>query len=104
MGVIWKRIPFSKNQANGTAEYYLDNGQLLQTITFCNGILNGTALRLWSPEKIAADECYCNGRLLNGRYFDSCGNLVAEIVDGEGFALALAKKVFMNCKNFMRAC
>lgn len=99
-GLIWKRIPFQKNQATGTAEYYLENGQLLQTITFFNGILDGTALRLWDPEKIASDECYRKGRLISGRYFDRCGNQIAEIANGEGFRASFGKESLYELQEF----
>lgn len=99
-GIIWKRIPFHKNQANGTAEYYLDTGQLLQTINFCNGILDNSALRFWSPEKIAADEFYRKGHLLSGRYFDACGNLITEIIDGEGFRASFSKESIYELQEF----
>lgn len=99
-GVIWKRIPFHRNQANGTAEYYLDNGQLLQTVTFFNGNLNGTALRFWGIEKIAADECFSNGLLMSGRYFDANGNKIAEIVDGEGYRASFGKESIHELQEF----
>lgn len=99
-GIVWKHIPFHQNQAHGTAEYYLDNGELLQTIAFCNGTLNGTALRFWTPEKIASDESYCNGRLMRGRYFDPCGNLVAEICEGEGYRASFGKERVQELQEF----
>lgn len=99
-GVVWKRIPYYKNKAHGTAEYYLDNGQLLQTITFSEGILNGTALRFWNPEQIAADEYYNKGRLINGHYFDLCGHLIAEIVNGEGYRASFSKESLYELQEF----
>lgn len=99
-GAIWKRIPYYKNQANGTAEYYLDNGQLLQTISFTDGILNGIALRFWSPERIAADELYNKGRLIQGHYFDSCGKMISEIIDGEGYRSSFGKESLYELQEF----
>lgn len=99
-GTIWKRIPFHKNQANGTAEYYTDNGELFQTLVFCNGTINGSALRFWSQEKIAADECYKNGLLMSGLYFDSAGNQVAKIIDGEGYRASFGKESIYELQEF----
>lgn len=99
-GNIWKRIPFFKNQANGIAEYFLDNGQLFQTITYKNGIREGTALRFWSPEKIASDECFQNGLLMTGRYYDLSGNLIAEIVEGEGMRASFGKDSIYELQEF----
>jgi antitoxin component YwqK of YwqJK toxin-antitoxin module len=90
-GKIWKLIPYNKNQVNGTTEYYRENGQLLQTITFCNNEREGTSLRFWSPEILASNECYCNGRLISGRYFDPCGKLVSEVNEGEGIRAGFGK-------------
>jgi antitoxin component YwqK of YwqJK toxin-antitoxin module len=90
-GKIWKLIPYNKNQVNGTTEYYRENGQLLQTITFCNNEREGTSLRFWSPEILASNECYCGGRLISGRYFDSCGKLVSEVNEGEGIRAGFGK-------------
>lgn len=99
-GIIWKKIPFSKNLANGTAEYYLENGQLLQTITFKNGLREGSALRFWNPEKIASDEVFCKGLLMQGRYYDLNGFLITEVKDGEGFRASFGKTSVYEMQEF----
>jgi antitoxin component YwqK of YwqJK toxin-antitoxin module len=99
-GRVWKLIPYHNNQVDGTAEYYLDNGQLLQTIHLCNGILNGSSLRFWNPERIAADEFFNKGLLMNGQYFDSSGMMIAEITEGEGYRATFAKESVYELQEF----
>ncbi|MBS4165492.1 Uncharacterized protein NEOC65_000552 [Neochlamydia sp. AcF65] len=99
-GRMWKRIPFHKNQANGIAEYYLDNGQLLQTIIFCHGVRHGEAVRYWPSKKIAAQEHFSQGLLISGQYFDREGNLIAEIIEGEGYRASFNKKNVQELQQF----
>lgn len=99
-GIIWKNIPYHKNNAHGTAEIYLDNGQLLQTVSFVNGILEGSALRFWNSEKIAADECYRQGRLLSGHYFNLNGELISDVIDGDGYRATFSKDSVYELQEF----
>lgn len=83
-GVVWKRVPYDKNQINGTMEVFLDNGALLFTTCFVDGVKEGVSVRYWEEEKIAAKEYYKNGLLETGHYYDKEGQLVAHVENGEG--------------------
>jgi len=91
-GKIWKRIPYCRNKTEGVFEIYLDNGSLFQTIEYSNDVKNGKAMRYWGDGSVASDEDYCNGLLMEGRYYNACGELVAEILEGHGFRAIFGKE------------
>jgi antitoxin component YwqK of YwqJK toxin-antitoxin module len=99
-GSVWKRFPYHKDQLNGTAEYFLDNGQILQTVNFLNNMREGTALRFWTPDVIASDECFCRGLLMAGTYFDPCGKIIAEVRDGDGYRATFNKTGIYELQEF----
>jgi antitoxin component YwqK of YwqJK toxin-antitoxin module len=83
-GTIWKSIPYCKNLVDGIAEIHYCDGSLLQKISFVDGIKNGEAQRFWQDGSLAAQEEYCEGQLVTGRYYDKCGNLISSIDNGNG--------------------
>lgn len=91
-GNIWKKIAYHKNKVHGTSIYYLENGQVLQTIHFYQGLRHGPSIRFWSAEKIASDEYFDYGLLMEGRYFDAQNQLIGEISQGEGTRIIFSKE------------
>jgi antitoxin component YwqK of YwqJK toxin-antitoxin module len=90
-GTVWKKIPFHKNLISGIMEVYLENGQLLQTTEYTIGEKTGASIRYWPDQNISSNEMYKNGLLASGQYFDTSGQLVAEVEDGEGFRAVFGK-------------
>lgn len=90
-GAIWKQVPFKQNQIDGTSQIYLKEGALLQISNYSKGILEGPSQRFWPNNVIAADEMYSDGLLTEGRYFDLCGNCIAEIHEGNGVRAIFGK-------------
>lgn len=90
-GKIWKRIPYDKNLTEGRSEVYLEDGQLFQSTDYYKGKKQGESIRYWSCNKIAADEKFCDGLLMEGRYYDLQGNLQASIVEGTGYRALFGK-------------
>lgn len=84
-GKPWKFVPYHKNQIEGTLEVFQEDGLLLQKLEYVNGLKHGPSFRYWDGEKISTEEMYSEGLLLQGRYYDSCGELVSQIDDGNGF-------------------
>lgn len=83
-GKIWKKIPYDKNQIEGISEIYLETGTLFQSVGYVKGEKHGPAIRYWSEGIAAAEECYCDGLLISGCYFNSSGELIAQINEGTG--------------------
>jgi antitoxin component YwqK of YwqJK toxin-antitoxin module len=75
----------------GISETYLDCGTLLQTTEFCAGEKNGISRRHWENGQISSDEIYSNGKLISGRYYSLCNELVASIDDGKGYRALFGK-------------
>lgn len=99
-GNIWKSIPYNNNVLDGIAEIHYSDGTLLQKISYVNGLKNGDSMRYWQNGSLAAEESYCEGLLAIGTYYDSCGNLVASICDGNGTRAVFNKDCVCEYQQF----
>ena len=90
-GAIWKQMPYNKNAPEGTATIYLNNGNIFSTTIYANGLKEGPSLRYWEEGKIASEETYTQGRLATGNYYNTSGNIVAQIKDGAGSRAVFGK-------------
>jgi antitoxin component YwqK of YwqJK toxin-antitoxin module len=84
-GTIWKTVPFVNDQIQGLYSIYLNDESLLSTAEYKNGVQQGAAIRYWKNDLIASEETYCDGLLMQGKYYDPCKELVSEVNDGSGF-------------------
>lgn len=99
-GNIWKSIPYIQNKVHGTTEIYLCDGSLLQTVTYCNGLKEGKSIRYWSKDVIAAEEDYCEGLLYTGRYYNTCGEIIAKIDEGRGVRAVFGKEAAIELQEY----
>ncbi len=100
-GMIWKKQFFKNNLPEGTFFTYLDNGSVLLQEDFSEGKKNGWSFRFWNQKQFAAKEFYINGNLTSGEYFDSEGNLVSQICDGNGFKIIFGKTGIKEKQSFL---
>ncbi|MBA2368416.1 MAG: hypothetical protein H0V82_05260 [Candidatus Protochlamydia sp.] len=99
-GKIWKQIPYLKNQVDGTVEIFRNDGEILQQMNFTMGLRHGTSFRFWNSRQLASQEDYCKGKLVNGQYFDSQGNLAAEVKQGTGFKAVFGKESIQEMQEY----
>lgn len=100
-GTVWKKIPYIKNQIDGTVEIYKCNGDLLQQMTYCQGVRNGPSIRYWNCDQISSQEDFCRDKLENGQYFDKDGNLIAEVKNGTGFRALFTKEGIQEIQEYV---
>lgn len=98
---VWKRIPYANNQIEGTVEVYKCNGEILQQMTFCQGVRNGPSIRYWDCNHIASQEEYCRDKLENGQYMDKEGNLIASVRNGNGFRAVFSKEGVQEIQEYV---
>jgi antitoxin component YwqK of YwqJK toxin-antitoxin module len=91
-GELWKKTPMVNGLREGVEEVFLSNGAPLQSTTYCRNEKDGSSIRYWSGENIAADECYSRGKLISGLYYDQCGQKIAEVCDGNGVKAIFGKE------------
>lgn len=99
-GTVWKSIPYVQNKVHGTTEIYLCDGTLLQSHHYCNGLKDGKSIRYWNPDQIAAEEDYTEGLLRTGRYYDSCGECISRIDNGNGVRAVFGKDAVVELQEF----
>ena len=99
-GNLWKSIPYLQNKIHGTVEIFLCDGTLLQTNSYCNGLLEGKSFRYWGENILAAEEEYCEGLLYTARYFNSCGECLAEINNGVGTKAVFGKESIVELQTY----
>lgn len=91
-GMVWKKIPYYKNQVNGDVEIYTKEGVLLQRLHYGEGKREGESLRYWDCAQLACQEFYCQDKLLNGQYFTKEGQLFSEVKQGCGMRALFGKE------------
>lgn len=84
-GNIWKSIPYHQNKIEGSYQTFTEDGQLLQKTEYQMGIPNGPSYRYWNQEKISSDELFCEGLLMQGKYYTTTGKLICQIENGKGY-------------------
>lgn len=91
-GSIWKNVPYHKNKIHGTVDIYQEDGTLLQSTNYKNGLKEGEAIRYWNVDQKAAEETYYDGFLAFGRYYDSTGDCIAQVDEGKGTRAIFSKE------------
>jgi len=99
-GAVWKTACFHRNLENGTRCTYLENGDLLMSAEYLDGVPHGVSRRYWSPDRLAAEERYENGRLQFGDYYDQNGHEVCSIRYGEGTRAIFAKDYIVEHRTY----
>lgn len=99
-GQIWKVCPYKKNQLHGTVKIFLENGTLFQTVTYNEGEKDGSAVRYWDADKIAYQETYQKGLLMQGTYLGLDGSHISTIHRGNGLRAIFGKKELHELHTF----
>lgn len=84
-GGVQRRLMFHNNFAEGCEEVFRDNGAILETIEYVKGERCGRSVRYWTEDLFAADEYWSRDQLVSGIYRDIDGDVVGEIIDGDGW-------------------
>jgi antitoxin component YwqK of YwqJK toxin-antitoxin module len=83
-GAIWKKTPYEKNKIHGLYQVWKENGEILQTTEFAEGLPHGNSQIYWTLDRLAANEVFWEGKLINGSYWDKDNQLLSEIREGDG--------------------
>lgn len=95
-GTLKKSIPYFRDQIQGEVVLYDDQGQLIETIQFNEGLREGTAKGYWKDQKVRYEETYDKDLLLTAKYYDPSGKQIAEINDGKGFQALFEKERLLS--------
>lgn len=99
-GQIWKNIPYHKNRIHGLMEVFQEDGSLLQKVNYQNGLKEGESIRYWCEGNIAAEENYCDGFLATGRYYNTAGECIAHIDEGNGIRAIFSKTAISEFQEY----
>ncbi len=99
-GNIAKTTPFTKGQIHGTHSAYLPAGALLLTAEYKDNVQDGISLQYRPNGEISAEEIYCEGLLMNGRYIDACNQIVSEIQEGNGYRSVFQGDFLLELQEF----
>lgn len=84
-GKVAKSIPFTNNQIHGTYNAFSPEGNLVMIAEYDHGTLEGPTLLYRSNGQVSAEELFCEGLLMEGRYYDVQKKITSEIKDGSGY-------------------
>ena len=83
-GEIEKEIPYVNNEIHGTVRSFNTAGDCLELIPYSFGEKDGLSMTYWAPGQLKAEELYEKGLLINARYLDSNGKIIAKVENGFG--------------------
>lgn len=83
-GVVKMRSPYSRNFKCGLEERFYSDGSLMASANWQKGELKGEAVRYWPSGTLSLKEHYDEGLLVSGLYYNCRGNLLSEIILGDG--------------------
>ncbi len=95
-GIISKVIPYERGLIHGKVIYYNEDGKEVGYSHYANGQKNGESFFAGNnsyPKKI---EQYENGKLIKAKYFDVFGNVISEIIDGNGNRIKYKKGILIK--------
>lgn len=101
-GKIWKEVPFCQGEISGTYLVYLDTGKILQSIEYCEGKKNGQSLRYWPSGELSANECFSQDQLISGKYWDNKGQLISEVIEGNGTRAVFGKDAVVELQQIQQ--
>lgn len=99
-GNIWKRDLYRNNQHHGVSQIYLIDGQLLQTTEWFEDQKHGNSQKFWTHDRIATDETYIRGSLVEGKYYDKWGELISSIEQGTGWRATFGKESLAELQEY----
>lgn len=99
-GNIWKVSCFHRGLETGKRQTFLDNGDLLSSIEYHEGVPHGKSFRYWAPNQLAAEETFENGLLQFGDYYNQTGSEVCCIRYGEGYRALFARDYIVEQRHY----
>lgn len=83
-GQISKTVPYIKDEIQGEVCLFRESGGLFSKTFYEKGKKHGPSLGYWENEASSFIENYEEGSLITGLYWDSQGEKIAEVQNGEG--------------------
>lgn len=91
-GKLWQQLCYEEDIINGPFTSFYDNGQPLFVSHYSEGFLQGSSERYWQTSQVAAKETYDRGKLLEGQYYSLQGQLLCQVVQGNGERMVFGKQ------------
>lgn len=101
-GGVKRRSFYVQGFLHGEDLFFTETGELLEAGTYVKGAKEGTAKRYWSPTQPAAEELFDNGKLIEGRYFNSQGEEITAVKEGEGFRAFFDEKGMRQLQQYQK--
>ena len=83
-GQVKQTTPYLANLIHGSILVYDENGSILEKTLFINGLKEGVSCSYWKKNRLRSEETFQKGRLIDGTYFNSIGNLIGQVSRGAG--------------------
>jgi antitoxin component YwqK of YwqJK toxin-antitoxin module len=83
-GTLSQEVPYYKDAVHGVVQSFDTAGNCIEKIAYSQGEKDGPAIAYWTTAQLKYNEEYEKGHLLKAEYFDSHGEKIAQIENGEG--------------------
>jgi antitoxin component YwqK of YwqJK toxin-antitoxin module len=89
-GTIAQKLPYQKDLLEGVYKSWYESGALFREARYDKDLLEGKSVAYWPEGKLQSAEIYAKDNLLEGTYFNSKGQKVAEVSAGKGMRALFA--------------
>lgn len=79
-----QRIPYHKDEIDGTLDVFSSEGALMEKMEYIKGLRQGMSIGYWERGNVCYEELYQKGLLSKGNYYDQNGFSLSEIREGKG--------------------
>jgi antitoxin component YwqK of YwqJK toxin-antitoxin module len=95
-GLLSKKIPYKKDQIDGELQIFAQDGTLIGTTKYLEGIKHGLAHFAGDSEAPPREELYEKGYLLEAKYYNYAGEVVSKIDKGYGIRTLFVKGILRS--------
>lgn len=83
-GELMKKASYHKNELHGSVLIFNEKGTCLESALYHEGVRDGLSSSYWSQDELKSEEFYQKGLLINAKYLNPQGEIVAQIQNGFG--------------------
>ncbi len=101
-GTLSKEIPYHKNEIHGLVQFFNEHGTCMEKANYTDGLSDGSAIAIWSPNQIKYTEEWEKGLLLNGTYYAADGKEVSRVENTTGFQAVFENQTLASLVEYQK--
>ncbi|HEX4839198.1 MAG TPA: hypothetical protein VFU89_02010 [Rhabdochlamydiaceae bacterium] len=101
-GTLSKEIPYQKNEIHGVVQLFNEQEVCLEKVNYTDGLCDGTAMAIWTPNQIKYGEEWEKGLLLSGTYYSPDGKECSRVENRAGFQALFENSILVSLVEYQK--